>query len=287
MVTDPAIAAKIREIEIYAKRLLAGASISQHTATAFGSGLEFEQLREYQPGDDVRFIDWSSSARSNSTMIRQYLEERNRTLLFLVDGSASGLYSTDSGESKYTMMATIASVLALAGVYSKDSVSLVIFNNERQEVIPATKSARKIMEALFAYKPNGTTDINVALDYMLKFKRRDTIAFLISDFIAPDFKRTLYSVAQRYETIAIRCMDKAEQTIPAHVFVQAEDIETGEQAFLDLRDKHGVTTDFLRQRLEQVNTLFYRAKIDHLDLTVGTPYIPSLIAFFRRRMVYA
>lgn len=285
MVIESDVAAKIKELEIYAKRLLAGASISQHTATAYGSGLEFEQLREYQPGDDVRFIDWSSSARSNNTMIRQYLEERNRTLLFLVDGSASGLYSTSTQQSKYEMIATIASVLALAGVYSKDSVSLVIFNDERQEVVPVTRSARKLMEKLFTYKPHGRTDINAALEYLLKFKRRDTIVFLISDFIAPDFKKNLYSVANRYETIAITCKDSAEKHVPVNAFVQTEDIETGEQATLDFRSS--AMHDFFKQQEENLNTMFYRARVDRLDLTVGTSYIPALIAFFRRRMLSA
>ncbi len=284
----PEILKRIHEIELYTRRLLAGCQLGQQSAAIKGSGYEFDQIREYQQGDDVRFIDWPCTARTGVVMMRQYLEERNRTIMLFVDGSASGNYSTVS-PSRYETIATIASVLALSAQRAKDSVGLVIFNDTNQIVVQPsrkTQTARTIMETLFSYRPHGHTAFNSPCDYLLKLKRKDTIAFFISDFIAEDTQK-LARLSSLYDTVAIRCLDPREKVLTKIGIMQFEDIETGRAHYLDLRARGKKAQELFFNNQEKLLDSFFNAShIDHLTVTLGRPYIPDLIRFFRRRMLY-
>ncbi len=280
------IAKKIKHIEIYTKRLLSGTLVGDSRSAVKGTGLEFDQIREYQMGDDVRFIDWNACARSGKLLVKQYFEERSRTIVLAVDVSSSSFFSS-AHQLKSDVIAQLASVLALVADYGKDYVSLVTFSDEVEIFIPPNRGrnhVRTVMKALFEQKhKNKTTRISAVLKHLAKMKRKDSIVFLISDFIDQDFEKPLGVVAKMYDLVAIRCLDTNEQTFPAVGFVTIEDAETGEQQVVDARE---ALDSFLKKRLLEQNSLFRKYDVDHLDVSCQRPFIGDIIRFFSRRMRY-
>lgn len=281
---------KIKQIEIYTQRLLTGSLVGDSRSAIKGSGLEFDQIREYQMGDDVRFIDWRASARMDKLLVKQYIEERDRTVLLAVDVSASTFFSSDQ-DLKNTSIAQIASVLALVADYGKDQVGLILFSDEVELYVPPARGrnhARLIMQKLFTpapYKKN--TDITVALQFAANLKRRDTILFVLSDFIGADFSKSLRSIAARYQVIAIRCLDANEVKFPSVGFLAVQDPENGDQGALRAQSKslHDINI-FLQARRQEQDTVFAHAGVDHIDVTNNKHFMGDLIKFFRRRMRY-
>jgi uncharacterized protein (DUF58 family) len=284
------IAQKIRHIEIYTRRLLSGALVGDNRSAVKGSGFEFDQIRDYQMGDDIRFIDWHSSARMNTMLVKQYVEERNRTIVLAVDVSASRSFSSTHAL-RSELIAEIASVLALVGDYGKDSVGLLLFSQDVELFIPPAtgrKQARIIMEKLFTYQATrATTSIKSALTYLAALQRRDAVVFLISDFIDDGFEPLLRVVAKKHDLIALRCLDAHEQTFPDVGFITVQDSETGSECLLDTRRAGaGALSGFLHKRMVDQSTLFRRCGVDAMDITIGKPFVGDLIRFFRRRMRY-
>lgn len=287
---SPEILKKIKQIEIYTQRLLTGSLVGDSRSAIKGSGLEFDQIREYQMGDDVRFIDWRASARMDKLLVKQYIEERNRTVLLAVDVSASTFFSSDE-DLKNLSMAQIASVLALVADYGKDHVGLIKFSDEVEDVIPPAtgrKHVRSIMQSLFnhtSYK--NATDINQALSYAVNLKRRDTVLFVLSDFISPNFSKSLRLVATKYDVIAIRCLDINEKKFPAVGLLTIQDSESNNSAIIRAKSKglRDVNTFLESRRLEQ-DKLFTSCGVDCVDVTNNKHFMGDLIKFFRRRMRY-
>ncbi len=287
---------KIRHVELYTRRLLSGSLIGDTRSAIRGSGFEFDQIREYQPGDDVRFIDWRASARMNKILIKEYIEERSRTIMLAVDVSASSFFGS-SNQLRHDVLAQITSVLALVTEYSKDQVGLLLFSDEVECFIPPSRGRHHIhtiMEKVFVFKPkHKRTNIKSALERLAKLKRKDTIAFVISDFIDEGFTKELAVVARMYDLIAIRCLESTEHQLPHIGFITIQDIETGEQYMLDTR-KRGISwwgtnssvNNFLHARIEEQNNMFRKYAVDVLDINGDRPFIGDLINFFARRMGY-
>ena len=223
---------KIRQIEIHTKRLLGGMRAGDNITRQRGYGLEFDQIREYQQGDDVRYIDWKSSARTNKILVKQYYQEQSRTLLLIVDGSASMQFGSGK-DSKYHCVATIASVLALVAHYGKDRVSLALFDNEVQTFIPARNGmghVHKIMETVFQFCPTKRqTDYTSMLRFVGNKRSKDTVMFLLSDFIGLEQEPLLHTLARSSELVAIRCLDPVEREFPPIGLLRTHDIETGQR----------------------------------------------------------
>lgn len=282
---------KIKQIEIYTKRLLSGSMIGDSRSAIKGSGMEFDQIREYTMGDDVRFIDWRSSARMDKLLVKQYFEERNRTVLLAVDVSASSSFSSDA-QLRSDVMAQVASVLALVAESGKDNVGLVLFSDAIELYIPPAQGrshVRKIMEKLFDYKAQRKqTNIAVALDFAASLKRKDTILCLISDFIDQhDIEKALRVSARIYDVVAIRCLDKLEQQFPDVGFITIQDPETGQVAVADTRAKaRGSINELLRKRRDDQMGLFAKYGVDCLDIMNNKQFVGDLIRFFGRRMRY-
>lgn len=278
----------IRQIEIYTKRLLRGSLVGQSSSAVKGSGFEFDQIREYQQGDDVRFIDWKSSARTNKLMVRQYIEERSRSIILAVDVSASGFFGSDV-QSKYQVMTELAAVIALAADLAKDRVGLLLFSQEAELFIPPNsgqKHVRNLLEKLFSYQPkHKKTSVNTALEYVAKFRIKDAVIFLISDFISPSFEKALGIVAKRYEMIAVRCLDKNELEMPRVGLLTMVDCETGEEITVDARSKKTAANRFCRQRLFDQNKLFNKYGVDLFEVKSAQPYIRDMVRFFQKRML--
>jgi len=290
MHVTPTLLKTIKQIEITTRRMLNGSLVGDSRSALKGSGLEFDQIREYQQGDDVRFVDWRASARADKLLVKQYIEERNRTVLIAVDCSASSLYGSTE-LLRYERMAQIASVIALAADYGKDQTALLLFTDEVEVFVPAGKGhnhVRRLMEELFTHKPRSVkTRLGSAIEHAAKLKRSDTIVFLISDFIDDSYEREMASLARRYDVVAVHCRDARERFFASCGFVTVRDSESGQEACFDTSGSQGVILNsFLSKRDEAVKSLFKKLRIDSLELSSDEDFWRPLITFFRRRMSY-
>jgi uncharacterized protein (DUF58 family) len=281
------IAKKIKHIQIYTRRLLNGSLVGDKNSAIKGSGLDFDQIREYQQGDDIRFIDWKATARTGEMLVKQCIEERNRNVILMVDVSGSQNYaSTDS--LKFHTIAEIASVLALVADHGKDHVSLVLFSDQIEKVLPLKRGAyhvQALMKALWEYKiTEKTTDLNVALDYLGVQRIHDAVVFLLSDFIDDGFEKKLRFSGKKYDVIAIRCLDSFEDNMIAGCFLTMRDSETGQLVSVDSRK--GNITDQLHKRIEDQSMVFKKSGVPCIDIVAGKPFISDIVTFFRRRMMY-
>lgn len=276
---------KIRAIEIHTRRLLKGTQLGEYSSSQKGTGLAFEQLREYHPGDDIRFIDWKSTARHDKIMVREYLEDRNRTIMLLVDVSGSQGYGSGYYV-KQEIVAEITSALALIAQASKDAVGAIFFSDVVKKVIPplrGIKHVHNLMETAFTLPAEGTTDITVALHALLSLKRKDCIVFIISDFLTDGYQSMLRSVSKRYDTIAIRCLDTREYDFCDVGYLVMEDLETKNRAFISTSNQSLQKTLHMlsKKNLDRVRA----CGVDVLDLNVQQEFVGELVRFFRQRLV--
>lgn len=278
---------KVRSIEIHTRRLLSGTLIGDYSSSKKGSGLEFDQIRAYQEGDDVRFIDWNSTARQGTLLVREYVEERSRSIILVVDGSASTFF-TSSDELKSEYSAQVASVLALVADAGKDHVGLILFSDSVEQVIPpkvGRPHVRRIMETLFSHTPRsiGQTSLEGALQRLIQMNRKDALVFLISDFIVQDgYEKALRMVCKKYDTIAIRCLDQREKDLPSVGLLPVADPETGAHGFLQTANKQ--LSYVLEERFKQTESTLKRCGADILELEVQKPFVGELVRFSRQRM---
>ena len=285
------IAAKIKQLEIFTRRLLNGALVGDSRSAIKGSGFEFDQIRDYSFGDDIRFIDWKASARTNKLLVKQYIEERSRTIFLVVDVSQSSIFGSGTSN-KYNRIVELASVLALVAQHGKDHVGLLLFSDTIEEYIPAGSSlqhVRRILDTMLSFTPKQSkTNVSHALQHLLAVKKSDAIVFLISDFIDENLDTYLAQAARKYDLIAVRCLDTNEKTMPSVGFITVEDLETGEFVELDLRGSHhNDVKKFLTARMDQQSKLFKRRGVDLVDIAPERhDYLAEMVKFFRRRMSY-
>ena len=289
MILSEEIKRKIRYIQICTRSMISGNLIGDFSSAIKGTGHEFDQIRDYQQGDDVRFVDWKSSARANKFLVKQYLEERNRTIIIMVDISGSAFFSSDV-QSKYETMAQIASVLTLVADYGKDNVGLVLFSDKVDEFISPARGkmhGMNIMKKLFEIKPTEKlTNLNVALEYVAKNVKRDSIVFLLSDFIdSSSYEKNLRVLTKKCELISIRCTDKNEEEFPEVGFINVRDFETGEMLLLNVNKNKNNINEELKAVISEQNKMFKKYKIDVLNLN-KKDFIVELVCFFKRIMAY-
>jgi len=290
MQVSPRVLKTIKQIEITTRRMLNGSLVGDSRSALKGSGFEFDQIREYQQGDDVRFIDWRATARADKFLVKQYIEERNRTVLIAVDCSASSFYGS-SELSRYERMAQVASVLALAADYGKDQTALMLFTDEVELFIPAGKGqshVRVLIEALFTHSPRSRkTRLSAVFKRAAQLKRADTILIIISDFIDEGYDREIAVLAHRYDVVAIQCCEACEKVFPSCGFVTMCDSETGQEVCFDARrGQRAALNAFLCERDDKMQRLFRKLHIDSLQLSSDEEFWYTLITFFRRRMSY-
>lgn len=289
MAINPEIISKIKHIEIYTKKMVSGLLQGQTRSSLKGSGFDFDQIRDYQDGDDVRSIDWKSSARANKIVVRQFREEKTRTILLALDISASTSFFS-VGASKQDQMAQVAAILGLVGSYTNDAIGLLLFADEVVSFIPPAQGKahiNNVLQAIFSVSTSHKkTNIAAALNHIASLKHKDMMVFLISDFIDVGFEKRLSFVAAKHDLIAISCNDIREFDISANCFLSVNDIETGDRVMLDLR-AHGASEmkDFLHKRFQEQDALFKRCGVDKVSLDAQTPMTTTLISFFKRRMI--
>ena len=279
---------KIKHIEICTRRLLRGASFGDYTVVQKGFGLEFDQIREYQPGDDVRFIDWKSTARTNKVLLKQYYQERNRIIWLLVDVSLS-IQFTSGFVSKHNIIAQITSVLSIVADTRKDLVGLILFSHDIEYCLPPKRGRshiHEIMKQVFAFEPqHRQTNIQNVLKYLIQKRSKEAIIFLISDFIDEGYEKALPFLTQWYDVIAVRCLDDNERNFPIVGCLCVEDIETGEFLELDIKAQKKLST-IVARHIDDQNATFKKYGIDCLDVNPLQPFVGDLIRFFQKRMMY-
>jgi len=288
---DPELLAKIKEIEIYTRRLLAGGFMGGGRSSVKGAGLEFEQMRDYVAGDDVRYIDWNASSRLDRLVVREYIEEKNKTILLVVDVSSSMFFGSPKGHTKQENVQQLASVLALVSSYAQDKVGLVMFSDRVECFVPprqGTHHVRAIMEHLFSHVPaHSGTSMRAALDFVARLKMRNALVFLISDFLDESPAQQLCMVANKHDLITILCKDAYEYALPAVGLLPVMDTESGEHAVLDLRKRGArAIADFLQESVQVRTGQLKRAGAHVISVTSDRPFIHDIVKFFRRRIEY-
>ena len=279
---------QVRRIEIKTGRLVSETFAGQYESIFKGRGVEFAEVREYNPGDDIRSIDWNVTARFGKPFIKKFTEERELTVVFLVDFSASGEFGT-SDKFKNETAAEIVSLLALSAIKNNDKVGMIGFTDSIEKTIIPKKGLKhtlRIVRELISHKPKGRgTNIKSALQYLNEIVKRKAVVFLVSDFLDRDFEKDLRITAKRHDLISIRITDELEQGLPKAGFIEIEDAETGRTAVINTSDEEFSARfrDSRRAELDTLKKLFRSAKIDSIDITAGKPYVKPLINFFRSR----
>jgi len=282
------IIAKIRRIEITTSKLVTDMLAGQYESVFKGRGIEFDEVREYQPGDEIRSIDWNVTARMGRPFIKKYVEERQLTVMVLLDASGSSYFGT-AKRLKSELAAEVSAVLAFAATQNKDRVGLIIFTDRIEKFIPPRKGLahvlRVIREALY-FSPKGKgTDIAGALRYLDGVTTRRAVTFVISDFFAKDFKNALAIANKRHDCVAITITDPREIELPDAGLVELTDAETGAIFSVDTskastRLKYSAKS---RQTIEERQRLFASLSMDHIDIRTDKPYIEEFIKFFKTR----
>jgi len=281
---------QVRELEIHTRRVLNSSQVGGYRSSQKGFGFDFDQLRPYQYGDDVRLIDWKSSCRGNNLLVRQYFEERNRTFMLCLDVSASTYYGSHD-TLKQDVMKQITGVLSLVAEFSKDKVGLILFSDQiEKEIAPAKgkQHVHHIIETIFSHVPSSKkTDINVLLGHVTQKVSKSAVVFLISDFISPCFEKSLKQVAIHKEVIAVSCTDAQEIDFDSAGLLWIQDPETGEQVLVDTRKKKRQDLSaFLQKRMMQQRQMFQQYKVDFLQVQPKAHFIHDLVMFFQKRLMY-
>lgn len=260
----------------------------QYHSVFKGRGMEFEEVREYQPGDDIRSIDWNVTARMGHPFIKKFMEERELTIMLLLDMSGSSFFGTVN-KLKRHLSAELCSLLAISAVKNNDKVGLIIFSDKIEKFVPPMKGLshvlRIIREALYYEPEEKGTNITAALEYLNRVITRRTISFVISDFYAKDYKMSLSTANKRHDVVAISVTDPREIDLPDVGIVSLEDAETGETVMLDtssfaLRNEYHANAI---KMFEERKKLLRSINVDHIDIRTDVPYDRELYRFFRMR----
>jgi len=237
---SPDLIKKIKKVHIKSRRQVDTMMAGQYKSVFRGSGMEFEEVREYSPGDEVKTIDWKVSARMGKPFIKLYKEEREVVVMLLVDMSASGKFGT-SGMMKLETAAEIASILAFNAIKNNDKVGVILFTDRVEKYIPPKKGSShiwRVIKEIFTFKPEHTgTDIDEAVQFLGRVSRKKTITFVISDFVAGDYAKSLKIASKKHEIISVLLSDPNDFNLPKAGIMLAEDLETGKVFHIDTADK--------------------------------------------------
>jgi uncharacterized protein (DUF58 family) len=294
---------KIRNIEIYTKRLVEDQMAGQYHSVFKGRGMAFEEVRQYQPGDDIRLIDWNVTARMNDVYVKLFVEEREMTVMLLVDMSASGLFSTRE-LTKREIAAEMAAVVAFSAIKNNDRVGLIIFTDEVEKFVPPKKGKKhvlRVISEILSYQPlSRRTNLAAGLELLGRVTKRRSVVFLLTDFLGalsadrqPDpardavdapLEHALRVVARKHDLIPVTIVDPLEEELPALGMVNLLDYETGETVLFDASGPEGREhARYMRRAREARQALFRRLKMDHVNVRTDQPYISALVDFFKAR----
>ncbi len=279
---------KIRQIQIFTSRAVDASFAGQYESVFKGMGMQFEEVREYIPGDDIRSIDWNVTARTGKPYIKRFTEEREMTAIFAVDLSASGYFGTVN-KTKNELAAEFCAVLAFAAAKNNDRVGLLIFTDQIELYIPPKKGSRHILrlirELLYFKMPERRTNIPMALDYIAKVTRKRATVFLVSDFIETDFKKPLSLLNKRHDVVAVPVRDRVEIAMPPVGLIEFQDAETGETILVDtssgrFRNRYGRGTS---RQFDELKNMLRSIDVDCIPISTDKSYMRDLVQFFHMR----
>lgn len=278
---------KARKIEIASRRLVDEQLAGQYHSVFKGRGLVFSDVRPYYAGDDVRSIDWNITARMNAPHVKQFIEERDRTVHLMIDMSASGYFGS-RGTTKRELAAELAAVVAFSAIKNNDRVGLFIVTDRVERYVPPKKGRRHVLRVIgeiLAFQPTSRkTDLAAGLDLLGKVARRRSVVFLVSDFLSDGWERAMRITAQRHELVPVVVGDPLEQELPPVGLVLLEDLESGEVVEVDTNSRaREQYARRAREAAEQRDQLLRRVNVDVVTVATNQPYVDALIAFFRAR----
>ncbi len=283
---------EIKEMQIRTNYLVNEVMAGEYETTFKGRGMEFAEVREYQPGDDIRTIDWNVTARTGSPFVKEYTEERELTVMIMVDLSSSGQFGS-AGKMKIEVAAEVASIFAFSAIKNNDRVGLIVFTDKIEQYIPPKKGKAHIWMVIrtilsFAHEETDErrqTDINAPLEFLLKVHKKKSVCFLISDFQSPGFEKTLRMAKQKHDLIAVTITDPRETELTPVGFVEIEDAETGERIFFDtssgaLEKKFKELSD---RDFADLKKLFNSTGVDLINIKTDASYVTPIMKFFKMR----
>ncbi|GGG37869.1 DUF58 domain-containing protein [Bizionia arctica] len=279
---------KVRKIEIKTRRLSDHIFGGEYHSTFKGRGMTFSEVRQYQYGDDIRNIDWNVTARYNDPHIKVFEEERELTMMLMVDVSGSELFGTDE-QFKNEIVMEIAATLAFSATQNNDKIGLILFSDAIELYIPPKKGRShvlRIIRELIEFKPKSTqTNITEALKFLSNVMKKKAIVFLLSDFIADDYKQTLKITSGRHDLTGIRVYDKSEESIPNLGMVQMQDAESGESMLVNTASKtvRQDYSNFYNDKVAYFKDSFAKSGAGSLDCRVDESYVKKLLGYFKRR----
>jgi uncharacterized protein (DUF58 family) len=288
-VQEKSISQRVREIEIIARRLVSSTLAGQYHAVFKGRGMSFDSVREYQPGDDIRTIDWNVSARTGGIFVKQYVEERELTVLLVVDLSDSQKFGSKD-KSKRELAAEIAAVLAFSAISNNDRVGLILYTDRIERYIPPKKGrghVMRIVQELLRFQPVGkTTRTDLALDYVARIARKRAVVFVLSDFLGDGYERSLGVLAGRHDVVPIVTADEVEKKwpLPKGIWL-LEDAETDAVHAFDANDRQSLQDYWQKSAVadRKREQLARKFGMEPIPAMVGVDYLKSLVAYFRRR----
>ncbi len=282
------ILSKIKKIELRSKKLVDDVFSGKYHSVFKGQGLEFSEVREYAPGDDIRRISWNVTARRDRPYVKKYDEEREQTVMFVADLSASGHFGSKD-ITKNELIAELTSVLAFSALKNNDRAGLLAFTDIVEKYIKPKKNKKhilKLIDIILSYKPqNKKTNIENALRYLNKLYKRKALVFLISDFYDRNFDKLLKVTSKRHDLVCVKISDPKEQKLPSKGIFTIEDAETGAVFNVDL-SSYNVRNEYyknLKEHNDYLNNIFKTSKSDVIDISTDKPYIFELIKFFKNR----
>jgi len=279
---------KIKRVHIKSRRTVNNLMAGQYRSVFRGSGIEFEEVREYCPGDEVKSIDWKVSARLGKPFIKRYREERESILMLLVDMSASLQFGTFSGQ-KLETVAEVASVLAFNAIKNNDKVGVIFFTDQVEKYIPPKKGSAhiwRVIKEIFTFVPKGQgTDISGAMEFYTRISKKKSFVFILSDFLGNGYEKALKVARQKHEPIGIRIYDEGAFHLPAKGIVRFSDFETGQTLVFDAYNRKTKDKFFKAKQTRHMETqaLFSKAKTDLIDLKTSDSISDTLTQYFRLR----
>lgn len=277
---------KIKDIQIKAKYLVTDILTGEYKSSFRGQGMEFAEVREYVAGDDIRSIDWNVTARMDTPYIKEFNEERELTMMILVDLSSSQEFGSQN-QLKNELATELAAVFSYLALNNNDKVGLIAFTNKVEKYIPPKKGKTniwKIIREILTFKPeNKETNIASALDFLLKVTKKKSIVFLISDFINDNYQKQIKAVSKIHDLVTIKILDPNEKNIPEVGLVILEDAETGELIEVNTFDKKSmeIYKAIIEQDSKNFNKFIRSNQIDCIEINSAKPYIKDLIKFFK------
>ena len=279
---------KVRKIEIKTKGLSNHIFAGEYHTAFKGKGMAFSEVREYQAGDDVRTIDWNVTARYNNPFVKIFEEEREMTVMLLIDISKSGKFGTEN-KTKKEIATELSAVLAFSAIQNNDKVGVIFFTDIIEKFIPPKKGKShilRIIRELLAFEPeNSGTNIAVALEYFSSVIKKRSVCFILSDFLDDNFTKPLQIANKKHDIVAIRIHDKREENLPNVGMIKMLDAESGKRSWIDTSSKK-IRMNFgskYKKRAEKLKQDFLLCGVDHININTAESYIKPLINFFKQR----